>query len=207
MEKKASSKKQELNQEKSLHNHQQASEAMGREQNDQINTSQTHEPVLPQASDDLNQELIDRIKELEARISELNDKHLRLFSEFDNYRKRTSKERIELSKTAAADIVTALLPVVDDLERASTLQDNNNIQPNDLEGITLIKNKLKTILAQKGVEAIDAVHNDFDTDLHEAITHIPAPDPSLKGKVVEILQKGYVLNGKVIRYARVVVAN
>jgi len=207
MEKKTNSKKKEQDQEKPLHTQEPASETTNQDQTKEENIPFAEASLMPQSSDDLNQEFIDRIRELESKLAELNDRHLRLFSEFDNYRKRTVRERIELSKTAAADVITALLPVLDDLERASSLPGQNNNLPGDTNGITLIYNKLKTIMAQKGVEAIEAVPIDFDTDLHEAITHITAPEPALKGKVVEILQKGYVLNGKVIRYAKVVVAN
>ncbi|HSV88454.1 MAG TPA: nucleotide exchange factor GrpE [Bacteroidales bacterium] len=207
MEKKSSSKKKEFNQENASLNQNLTSETIGQQATIQADHTQPDESLAPLNADELNQGLIDRIKELETKYADISDRHLRLFSEFDNYRKRTAKERIEFSKMASAEMLTALLPVVDDLERASTLQSQNNDVNNDLEGIALIYNKLTTILKQKGVEVIDTVHIDFDTDLHEAITHITASDPSLKGKVVEVLQKGYMLNGKVIRYARVVVAN
>ncbi len=202
MEKKADSKKKNTQKE--------ADQAAGQQEQPIGNTDnmsseeqlQEEETVL-----DMNQEMLDRIKELEAKVAEANEKHLRLFSEFDNYRKRTARERIELSKNASEEMITALLPVVDDLERASTLAAGEAKGDAMAEGITLIYNKLKAILNQKGLEEINAVGEDFNTDFHEAITHIPAPEKNQKGKVVEVIQKGYMLNGKVIRFARVVVAN
>jgi molecular chaperone GrpE len=154
----------------------------------------------------------DRKKKQENTVSkeqydELNDKFLRLFSEFDNYRKRTLKEKIELSKTASEEVVTALLPVVDDFERAMQAMESQQAPEATAEGIRLIYNKLIKTLQQKGLSEIEALHKTFDTDFHEALTNIPAPEPSLKGKVVDVIQKGYLLNGKVIRFARVVVGN
>lgn len=147
------------------------------------------------------------IEELKKQNQELNDKYLRLFSDFDNFRKRTMKERIELSKTASADIIEAILPVVDDLDRAYQAAGQNPDVEAIKEGLSLIQNKIHATLRQKGLEAIPALGAEFDTDYHEAITHIPAPDPKDKGKVIDEVQKGYTLNGKVIRYAKVVVAN
>ena len=156
---------------------------------------------------DVHTDCKDKIASLESRLEEANDKFLRLFSEFDNYRKRTARERADLTKTAGADIIAALLPVLDDLERACKIACNaDDINPM-LEGMKLILSKFKAVLRQIGVEEIEAEGADFDTDYHEAITHVPAPDESMKGKVLEEIQKGYLLHGKVIRYARVVVAN
>jgi len=142
-----------------------------------------------------------------AQYDELNDKFLRLFSEFDNYRKRTLKEKIEFSKTASEEVITAMLPVVDDFERAMQAMESQQAPEATAEGIRLIYNKLIKTLQQKGLSEIEALHETFDTDFHEALTNIPAPEPSLKGKVVDVIQKGYLLNGKVIRFARVVVGN
>ncbi|MBW6497384.1 MAG: nucleotide exchange factor GrpE [Bacteroidales bacterium] len=202
MEKKADSKNKETQQEK---------EFMAGEQDQQAGTNDNMSPEEQiqeeEAVLDMNQEMLDRIKELEAKVAEANEKHLRLFSEFDNYRKRTTRERIELLKSASAEMITALLPVVDDLERASSIAAAEAKGDAVAEGVTLILNKLKAILSQKGVEEIKANGEEFNTDYHEAITHIPATDKSQKGKVVEVIQKGYMLNEKVIRFARVVVAN
>lgn len=154
----------------------------------------------------------DRKKNQENSVSKeeldaLNDKYLRLFSEFDNFRKRTLKEKIELSKTASEEIITALLPVLDDFERAIVALENQKDVKESLEGILLIYNKFLKTLQQKGLEELGSLHKTFDTDFHEAITNIPASKPELKGKVVDVIQKGYQLNGKVIRFAKVVVAN
>ena len=148
---------------------------------------------------------LDKLNDLEAKLEETNDRFLRLFSEFDNFRKRTARERIELTKTASADIITALLPVLDDLERACHMEGPDEGRGN--AGVLLIYNKFKAILRQKGVEEVPAIGETFDTDLHEAITHVPASEKSQKGKIVEEIQKGYKLNEKVIRHSRVVVAN
>ncbi|MCK4568922.1 MAG: nucleotide exchange factor GrpE [Bacteroidales bacterium] len=149
----------------------------------------------------------DTIQELGQKLEEMNDKYLRLFSEFDNFRKRTQKEKLELLKTASEDVIVALLPVLDDFERAMNSTEDNSIDENYMEGIDLIYNKLKNTLSQKGLEPIEAMGTEFDTDFHEAITNIPAPTPDMKGKVVDVIEKGYLLNDKVIRFARVVVGN
>ncbi len=151
--------------------------------------------------------LQEKADSLQKSLDETNDKFLRLFSEFDNYRKRVSRERIELTKTASESVIIALLPVLDDLERASSMSAETNDNDAEKEGITLIYNKFKSILRQKGVEEIVAIGEDFDTDYHDAITHIEAKDKKEKGKIIEEIQKGYLLNGKVIRHARVIVAN
>ncbi len=141
----------------------------------------------------------------EEKYAELNDRFLRLYSEFDNYRKRTLKERIDLIKTASEDIIKTLLPVIDDLERAITSMKD---QPDNssLEGINLIYLKFKNILTQKGIEDIKTLGESFNTDFHEAVTTIPSENDEQKGKVVDVVEKGYLLNGKVIRYAKVIVA-
>jgi len=149
----------------------------------------------------------EKIQELGEKLDELNDKYLRLFSEFDNYRKRTQKEKLELFKTAAEDVITALLPVLDDFERALKTGGDADVDRNHREGIELIYNKLKNTLVQKGLKPMDVLGEEFNTDFHEAITNIPAPSPEMKGKVVDVVEKGYMLNDKVIRFARVVVGN
>ncbi len=142
------------------------------------------------------------------KIAELNDKYLRLYSEFDNYRKRTLKEKTELSKYASAEVITKLLPVLDDFERAITAftatSDNGTALK---EGVVLIYNKFLSVLNQQGLEQMKTLGESFDTDFHEAVTNIPAPQPDQKGKIVDEIQKGYLLNGKVIRFAKVVVGS
>lgn len=146
------------------------------------------------------------LEEEKAKFAELNDKYLRLFSEFDNYRKRTAKEKLDLTATASENVIKDILPVLDDFERALQNMEKNGNEA-DLQGVTLIFNKLKDTLKKKGLEEIEAMDAEFNTDEHEALTLIPAPDESKKGKVLDVIQKGYKLNGKVIRFARVVVGN
>ena len=141
----------------------------------------------------------------EDQINELNDKYLRLYSEFDNYRKRTSKERLELFKTAGQDILTDLLPVLDDFDRAMQNMDSSDDTEAIQKGINLIYSKFKSILENKGLKHFKSIETEFDPEVHEAITKIPAPNKKLKGKVVDEIEKGYMLNDKVIRFAKVVV--
>ena len=131
--------------------------------------------------------------------------NLRLFSDFDNYRKRTNAEKIELIKTASRTVIEGLLPVLDDFDRALQSFEAQNADRETIEGVELIQNKLKTFLGQKGLEPMDSMGKDFDTDWHDAITQIPAPTDEMKGKVVDVIQKGYLLNGTIIRHAKVVV--
>ena len=150
--------------------------------------------------------LEEKVGELEENLAELNDKYLRLFSEFDNYRKRTTKERLELIDTASTEVIRELLPVLDDFERAFKANEaKSEDEQSNLEGFKLIYNKLKGILNRRGLEPMKAIGEAFDTDFHEALTNIPAPSEDLKGKVVDEIEKGYILKGKVIRFAKVVV--
>ena len=150
--------------------------------------------------DQLSQE--DKLK---ADLAEANNKYLRLYAEFDNYKRRTNKERIDLLQTAGKDVLVSLLPVVDDFDRAlksmETARDVSAVK----EGIVLVQNKLKSILTQKGLKEMESVGTVFDAEIHEAITNIPAPSEDLKGKVIDEVEKGYYLNDKVIRFAKVVV--
>lgn len=152
-------------------------------------------------------ELSESLDALQMKYDELNDKYLRLFSEFDNFRKRTLKEKIELSKTASEEVITSLLPVIDDFERAIQSLPSDETLKSQFEGIMLINAKFNRILEQKGLAEIESKGKDFDTDFHEALTNIPAPEPGLAGKVVDVVQKGYSLNGKVIRFAKVVIGS
>ena len=164
----------------------------------------TAEKEMAEKADDKSQEA-DKIQELESRYNEVNDKYLRLYSEFDNYRKRTIKERLELSKTASEEVIIDLLPVLDDFDRA--LKSTENIENCDpvKEGMKLIYNKLYGVLDKRGLKPIESIGTPFDTDFHEAITYIPAPSEELKNKVVDEIQKGYKLHDKVIRYTKVVI--
>lgn len=142
---------------------------------------------------------------LEEKYNELNDKYLRLYSEFENFRRRTAKERIDLFKNASAELMGDLLTVLDDFDRAvSAMSKSTDIKTLE-EGVVLVHNKFGNILQSKGLKEFDAVGKEFDPDFHEAVTKIPAPKKKLKGKVVDVIEKGYMLNDKVLRYAKVVV--
>ena len=145
-------------------------------------------------------------EKLRKQIEELRDTNLRLHAEFDNYRKRTIREKVELSKTASEEVISDLLPVLDDMERALQTMDNQTDNA-FVDGIRLIYNKLVKILSQKGLEEIQSVNQLFDTDYHEAVSHIPATEDKPKDKIIDVVQKGYKLHGKVIRYAKVVVSS
>lgn len=149
----------------------------------------------------------DKITELQSKVDELNDKYLRLYSEFDNFRKRTAKEKIELIQSASENAFKIMLPIVDDFDRA--IKSNSDITDAKVisDGVNLIYSKFKSTLSQKGLEEMKAIGEPFNTDLHEAITNVPAPSEDLKGKVIEELEKGYMLNGKVIRFAKVVIGS
>lgn len=146
-----------------------------------------------------------KIDELEEKLKELSDKHLRLQAEFDNFRKRTIKEKADLIKSGGETVLTGILPVIDDFERA--IQALKEVAEDDpgKKGTLLIYSKFREFLKLNNVKEIEALHVDFDVDHHEALTKIPAPEEKLKGKVVDVIQKGYMLNDKVIRYAKVVV--
>ena len=149
-----------------------------------------------------------REQELNGQVAELNDRFLRLYSEFDNYRKRTLKEKLDLSKTASAEVITKLLPVLDDFERAIKAFESNAEADEALkEGIFLIFNKFYTILNQLGLEQMKTLGEVFNTDFHEAITNVPVTNPEQKNTVIDEIEKGYLLNDKVIRYAKVIVGN
>jgi molecular chaperone GrpE len=146
-----------------------------------------------------------KIEELEQKCADLNDKNLRLMAEFDNYRKRTLKERSELIKTAGESILVNMLPLVDDFERGKKAMETSEDIQALKEGIDLIYNKFVAFLLQNGVKAIPTENENFDTDLHEAITTFPAPTEELKGKIIDCVSKGYTMNEKVIRFSKVVV--
>jgi len=148
---------------------------------------------------------MDPLEELQAQYNELNDKYLRLYSDFENFRKRTSKERIDLIMNGGTDVFKLLLPIVDDFERARTNMETAKDVPSVKEGVELIYNKLVKELAAKGLKPMETKGEVFDSEIHEAITQIPAPSDNMKGKVVDELEKGYFLNDKVIRFAKVVV--
>ena len=148
--------------------------------------------------------------DLDIQLKEANDKFLRLYSEFDNFRKRTAKEKVDIIKTAGEDIIKELLPILDDFERA--IENNTKFDKiEDLEpikeGFKLIHHKLLHNLKSKGLEAIDAMGEKFDVDKHEALTQVPVPNEEDKGKIIDVMEKGYKLHDKVIRFPKVVVGS
>jgi len=158
-------------------------------------TSHLNEPVADDSE----------LEKLQAELQEQKDKYLRLMAEFDNFRRRTAKERIELIQTAGKDVIVSLLDVLDDCDRAEKqLQSSDDIAVQK-EGIQLVFNKLRSNLQAKGVKAMESINSDFDVEKHEAITEIPAPSEDMKGKVIDEVMKGYYLNDKIIRFAKVVV--
>jgi len=191
---------------------------MSKNKNDkQTGNAPSEDKQKQNPSDEVNQSATTSVKEAtantatektpEEKFAELNDKYIRLYADFENYRKRASKERLELLKFAGEDIFSRIIPVIDDFERAfksiSEITDINAIK----QGEELIYNKLKNILTQSGLQEMKSVGEIFNPDLHDAVTNIPAPSEEQKGKVIEEVEKGYYLNGKVIRHAKVVVGN
>lgn len=168
--------------------------------NDQENTEQTNE-----SDEDTPKEELSDLEKKEIEYKELHDKYIRLFSEFDNFRKRTAKEKLDLTLNAGGDVMKQIIPTLDDFDRAIA----NNEKAEDIdsvkEGFTLIHNKLMQTLTSKGLKAMESMGEEFDTNKHEALTQIPAPSEDLKGKVVDVIEKGYVLHDKVLRFAKVVV--
>ena len=147
----------------------------------------------------------DQLEKAESELLDMKDKHIRLQAEFDNYRKRTLKERMELLRTAGESVLIGILPVIDDFDRAvqtlNLVEEDSHLK----DGVMLIYNKFQDFLKQNGVKEIEAKEQTFNTDLHEAITTFPAPTEELKGKIIDVVQKGYYLNDKVIRHAKVVI--
>lgn len=145
------------------------------------------------------------LQKLQAELEEMKDKYLRQAAEFDNFRRRTAKEKVELIATAGKDVIGSLLEVLDDTERAEkqlqNAQDINALK----EGFVLVFNKLRNILQSRGLKPMESIGKDFDPDMHEAITEIPAPNEEMQGKVIDEVEKGYYLNDKIIRFAKVVV--
>jgi len=149
--------------------------------------------------------LQNEIEELQQELGEVKDKFVRQVAEFDNYKKRTARERIDLLQNAAKDTLVSLLPVLDDFDRAIKAGEaDDNVEPVS-EGVKMIYNRLKTILVQKGLTEMETYEQAFDAELHEALTEIPAPSEEMKGKIIDTIEKGYYLNDKIIRHARVVV--
>lgn len=160
-------------------------------------------PGTSHLSDSLTEE--NEIVKLKAEVQEQKDKYLRLFAEFDNYKRRTAKERIELIQTAGKEVITSMLDVLDDCDRAEKQIQSTEDIAQIKEGVLLVFNKLRTTLQNKGLKQMESINTEFDVEKHEAITEVPAPTADLKGKVVDEVTKGYYLNDKLIRFAKVIV--
>ena len=173
---------------------------------EQVTSEQAEESADAASTEEVQPEISVEEK-LQQEVAALNDKYLRLFAEFDNYKRRTQKERVELLQTAGKDVIVSMLPVLDDFDRANKAMENATEVNPIREGVALVHHKLKSLLGQKGLKEMESISTPFDTDLHEAITKIPAPNEELKGKVIDELEKGYTLNDKVIRFAKVVVGS
>src|SRR5688572_21816339 len=171
--------------------------------------NETHEeegPLTPEINPEEHQELVDDpMASLTSELEETRDKLLRAYSEFENYKKRTLKERMDLLRSANSEVIISLLPVLDDFERALRAMGQSG-KDSAKEGVNLIYQKLLSILTSKGLQKIDSVGKDFNVDFHEAITNFPAANENEKGKVIDESESGYMLNGKVIRHAKVIVA-
>lgn len=161
----------------------------------QSGTTHLNEPVAEESE----------MEKLKAGLEEAKDKYLRKVAEFDNFKRRSAKERIELIQTAGRDVINDMLDVLDDCDRAQKQLDASEDTGPLKEGVMLVFNKLRNTLQSKGVKAMETLHQEFNPDLHEAVTEIPAPSEDLKGKILDEVMKGYYLNDKIIRHAKVVV--
>ena len=176
------------------------------EQSEDLAPAEKAEKEGQGTSEQSEEQKIDPFKKLQDDLSEAKDKYVRLYAEFENHRRRTAKEKLEMIQSANERLIVELLPVIDDFERAEKA--NASKEEKEIEGFMLIQSKLKKIIEQSGVKTMETpVETEFNPDLHEAVTQIPAPEEKLKGKIVDTIEKGYLLNDKVIRYAKVVIGN
>ena len=178
------------------------------EEND-ANTA-TAEPQQEETTTENQEEKVEltpeeEIVELKQQVGELKDKYLRIYAEFENFRKRSVREKLEMMKTAAQDTMSVLLPVLDDFDRAKKSADSADSEEKFTEGIELLYHKIYNVLENKGLKSMESTGEAFDPELHEAITEIPAPTEEMKGKVIDTIEKGYKLKDKIIRHAKVVV--
>jgi len=173
------------------------------ENTENLKENEPQQPEAPEPIAEAKPEAGSDLKKLQDELAEAKDKYLRLYAEFDNFRRRTAKEKIEMIQSAGEQLLKALLPVADDFDRAEKAFTGKTDK--EAEGFFLIQNKFKKILEQNGVKVMDTSNGEFNPDIHDAITQIPAPDESKKGKIVDVVEKGYLLNDKVIRHAKVVV--
>lgn len=179
-----------------------SAESIEQEESKTKKTTKKKKSVLGRSKDD---KLKKQIQELEEELKELKDKYLRLFAEFDNYKKRNVKERMDLLGSAAQNTISALLPVLDDFDRAKKSADDENNDERFSEGVELVYKRLYGILTQQGLAEMETTGEAFDPEFHEAISEIPVPDDKQKGKIIDTIEKGYLLKNKIIRYAKVVV--
>ncbi len=194
----------ENNEQKEIKDEQQAQSEPQQDADNTTESDNSQDKTSDSGTDNLAQNA-DNGEELQKKYDELNDRYLRLMAEFDNYRKRTLKEKMDLTKYAEEDVIKGILPVVDNMERAikslESATDLNAVK----EGIDLIYKKFMEFLEKRGIKEIEALNKELDTDLHEAVTKFAAPSDDLKGKIIDVIEKGYYLHDKVIRYAKVVV--
>ena len=176
----------------------------GPDTTDDLNTDENIAGTTHLSEMSATDEELDRLRE---ELQEQKDKYLRLFAEFDNFRKRSARENLELRQTAGKEVIISLLEVLDDCDRAEKQLWSADTIGQVREGVQLVFSKLRATLLSRGLKAMDSIETEFDVEKHEAITEIPVPDPSLKGKVIDEIQKGYYLNDKLIRHAKVVVGN
>jgi len=176
---------------------------------DAVNTEEINDTVENNELQDINEQAEENapspVDTLKAELALANDKYLRLYAEFDNFRRRTIKEREDARKMEGKDLITSLLPVLDDFERALKAMENATDVAPVKEGVVLVQNKLKNALTKTGLKEMESIGSTFDPELQEAITNIPAPNDDMKGKVIDEMEKGYFLNDKVIRFAKVIV--
>ncbi len=185
----------------------QVKDASAEVEKDMNQTDTVEENNVDDLQEEVEQELSleERLEEANIRYAELNDKHIRLFAEFDNYKKRVNRERIEMLKLAGQDVLKDILPVLDDMKRARKNMDEADDVEALRDGIDLIISKLMNTLGQRGLKEMKVVHEVFDPELHEAISEVPAPSEEMKGKVLDEVERGYTLNDKIIRFPKVVV--
>jgi molecular chaperone GrpE len=161
--------------------------------------------ITPETDHPENAVADETIQKLKEELEEQKDKYVRLFAEFENYKRRNSKERIELIQTAGKEVIVSLLQILDDCDRAEKQMQESNDAEQLKEGILLIFNKFRKTLLSQGLKAMESLHTDFDVEKHEAITEIPVDDKKLRGKVIDEIEKGYYLNDKLVRFAKVIV--
>tara|TARA_R110000851_G_scaffold124476_2_gene254800 strand:+ start:35894 stop:36505 length:612 start_codon:yes stop_codon:yes gene_type:complete len=172
-------------------------------ENDVATKEQEQQEVVDTAENEITEE--NELAKLQEALEKEKERNLRLFAEFENYKRRTGRERVELFKTAGQDVITSLLPVMDDFDRALKEIEKTE-DKNLLKGVELIQNKLKETLRAKGLEPIETSQGEtFDAEIHEAVTQIPAPSDDLKGKIIDVIEKGYTLGEKIIRFPKVVI--